>query len=622
MFIFNKNFFLLALLFSASVGASTITDRIKLPSTDDLFADAEASASCIVGTSTSPSNILFQYNSFTSPFIAVNPDDKKNYVIAYNRDALIDTSGTLVTPTIIDNQIAFSKDCGHAWGISNPQPSSCVGGTRGQLVAPLNYPLSFSKNGILYFAGGTRPTDGSLGVTFVSTSKDGGATWLGPVVVPGSQKTSAAVFGDCLDPITCANLNTADCGNNCIANSGLTGSVLADPIHDCTVHVAWNTISKPTLDFGSVWYSRSTDGAKTFSSALQVYDLSTDPTWLSQYSNTNFTAPCFRGQILGATLVSVPSKHKNKQTLLIGFLRIYPKKHTTCDRYIDTIQAPSITFYDHGVIRSCDDGQNWSLSASQVPQYVFAAAHDPRTSGIGGVPLIVSDGSLNTYMAVSPKTNRVYMVWQGGNCALANNCATPADENIAQHYPLIQLSASDDAGETWTTPITVSQTQINCASYPSRENCQSFNPNIIVLENGLVGVIYADFRNNAAAVGSKDPVNADIWLAIFKETKNFNINAGLELVNEVRLTPNSFDASIGFSFPPKAGNSALNGFGSVEGIAAAGCSFLTAWGQTNYSNTTPGTRAGWAPIPQSTFASNSAKADANNRISIQFGRVS
>ena len=47
-------------------------------------------------------------------------------------------------------------------------------------------------------------------------------------------------------------------------------------------------------------------------------------------------------------------------------------------------------------------------------------------------------------MAVSPKTNRVYMIFKAGNTDIST------DPTINQFYPDIEISASYNKGKTWT----------------------------------------------------------------------------------------------------------------------------------------------------------------------------
>ena len=109
---------------------------------------------------------------------------------------------------------------------------------------------------------------------------------------------------------------------------------------------------------------------------------------------------------------------------------------------------------------------------------------------------------------MSPKTGRVYVVYQAGNPALGMG-----SEDIAGHHPLIQANVSDDAGNTWSQPATLSTTPTNIPEYSQ----QAFNANVVVLDNGYLGLIYVDFRNNKSGPNQPNgPVIANIWLDIYK----------------------------------------------------------------------------------------------------------
>lgn len=538
-------------------------------------------------TPTGLGSITWQFNSYISPIIAVNPRDKKNLVTVFARDKFEDSSG-LYFSLEADTLAAVSKDGGETWTVNPVQPVPCLGGTVSQTISKAGFPLSFSKKGTLYFSGtfaDTQPFDGrpttQAGI-FVQKSLDGGITWSDPVIV---DFTNSSAFAR---PINQGGF-VGGSGNL----QGNEHSILfTDPCNDAVVHLIWERILYPSTLYGNIWYSRSTDEANTFSPATVIYELFNDPVWEAEYFNPNFP---LGGQCIGTGIVSVTNgkKRKDPQTLLAGFIRLYPKKNVTV-----YTQEPTNSLFDHGIIFSRDNGVTWTNAAVALPQYTLAFTHNPTTGQPPSFSLTVSDGALNVPMVVSPKTKRVYLLSQNGNSAVNS------DPEVNQFYPLIALYRSADKGKTWSDAATVSRTPLNTNPLFVGAN-QSFNGNIATLPNGLVGIIYNDFRNYNGSVGPSATLATDVWLAIYKEVADINggsTGIGLDFVEELRLTPSSFNALIGF-------NSAINGIGQINGIAARKCKFVTAFGQTVQGS------------KQTQLGIDNAILDPNNRLSIFFEKV-
>ena len=322
--------------------------------------------------------------------------------------------------------------------------------------------------------------------------------------------------------------------------------------------------------------------AKASVRVILVYDMTRDPVWLAKSNPALFP---LGGESFGGTLVSVPncSKHGCKQTLLAGFLRIYPKIGSTT-----YTQSPVDSNFDHAVIFSHDNGKSWSQSAVQVQPYNLGISHSPATTPTIGVPVIVFDGSINNYLTVSPK-NRVYFVYQAANPRPIN-----ADPRLNLYYPVIQLNVSADAGQTWSANAVVSNTPYNPAA---PESNQAFNPNIVVLPNGYVGIIYEDYRNSTPTTFA-----CDVWLDIYQ---------GNSIIQLADLLATDFQAllkkftwldhliqQIGFASPSVAG------VGGATGIAALGTQFFTSFAQTVQGS-----------LPLGTGPLGSA-VDPNNRLSV------
>ena len=131
------------------------------------------------------------------------------------------------------------------------------------------------------------------------------------------------------------------------------------------------------------------------------------------------------------------------------------------------------------VMRSTDHGGSWSapaLIAAELP----VGTRDPST----GTP--VRDGS-DLPSAAIDRSGTVYIVWQDSRFSNGQRDA-------------IVLSSSLDKGTTWSQPVRVNGGPAAAA----------FVPCVAVRDDGLVGVTYYDFRNNAPG---RRAFTADYWLA-------------------------------------------------------------------------------------------------------------
>lgn len=598
----RKNFLTITLLVSSlqfsSVFCGTVSTPIELPTvTDPILANVSNCLTSVYGPLVA--GAIGQFNTYVSPLLAVNPKDPSNILAVMGRDSATNAS-PLYTSLGFDSVLAVSTNCGESWTPSIAQPTQCLGGTLAPEASYLD--IGFSPSGTAYFLGvynQTSPYDinAAQGGIFAQYSKDGGLTWSSPVIL---QTASSAIFS--VPAPNCATAPTP-----CFAENGI-GFLLADPTNCHLVHANWCNLDTTFFEFGGVWYARSTDAGKSFGTPVEIYDLSTDQVFINSCChNPNFNQPYFAGQCYAGSIVSVP--HKKCEVLISGILRQYPRNYnasgdpvtlttTTNPWQTNWTQTPIDTIDDHAVVRSFDKGETWSSEPVLLPQYLLSISHDPRTTGSSII--LVPDNVLGFMLAVSPKTNRVYGVWQGG--VLTNDLNQNA---INSNYPEIQLSVSDDAGASWSHNVRVSKTQdILPQNAPGN---QSFNANIAILPDGYVGIIYTDYRNYVVTTPT-GPVATDVWLAIYKETKSCrggSTGVGLDFVEELRLTTTSFDASIAFASP--VGPASI---GASTGIATKGNKFLTAWGQTNQGSQ-----------PTYVDPATGATIDVNNRENIWFAKA-
>jgi hypothetical protein len=180
------------------------------------------------------------------------------------------------------------------------------------------------------------------------------------------------------------------------------------------------------------------------------------------------------------------------------------------------------------VIRSTNRGISWSAPVFISP-LIAVGASDPTR----GTP--VRDGSILPQMAVGPD-GTLHVVWQ--------------DARFNQHGDAIAYSRSTDGGFTWSAPVRVSASPAVAA----------FTPQIVVRDDGLIGVTYYDFRSDTPAT----PLLTDFWL-----TRSTD---GL-IWTETRVSP-PFDLNLAPNVPGLF-------LGDYTGLATSGSSFIAFYARTN-----------------------------------------
>jgi hypothetical protein len=133
--------------------------------------------------------------------------------------------------------------------------------------------------------------------------------------------------------------------------------------------------------------------------------------------------------------------------------------------------------------RSKDGGKTWGAPVKIAPLGTTLLTN-PDIPNPTSLDQTVRAGDYLPDVAVDKTTGALYMVF-------ANNDGTGFDH--------VMLTKSTDGGKTWTTPRDVTQTPATT---------HSFNGTVEVTGDGIVTVMYYDFRNNTPDTG----LPTDVWL--------------------------------------------------------------------------------------------------------------
>ncbi len=219
---------------------------------------------------------------------------------------------------------------------------------------------------------------------------------------------------------------------------------------------------------GPTWFARTTDGGATWEPARPIFD------------------PGQNDQTIGNQIVVMPDGD------LVNAMTVFRN---------DNGQGRKGGFVS--VLRSTDKGASWS-GEIPVSRLGTVEVSDPET----GVPVRTGDILPEIASDERPGTDNVYLVWQD-----ARFTGFERDQ--------IAFSRSTDGGLTWSEPVRINN---------RRFATQAFTPAIRVDDQGNIGVIYYDFRNND--LGDAE-LETDVWMVRSTD--------GGATWREERVTEESFD---------------------------------------------------------------------------------
>lgn len=390
-------------------------------------------AACTAGNA--PGSVLYP-NAEEEPWLDVNPTDSANLIGVWQQDRWSDGGAHgLVT--------AVSHDGGATWHETFPHFSVCAGGTAangGNYERASDPWVSFGPDGKAYQVSLSFNAQDATNAVLASTSADGGDHWSEPAtLIRDSGARDSSFAGDDKESVT------ADPGVAGYAYAVWDRFVLPSGTSQASIRGAINTRSfrEP------VWFSRTTDGGRTWEPARNIYDRSSQT-----------------GTIGNQIVVA-----KNGD-LLDFFDEFFVNKNS------DGQRGESMS-----LIRSTDKGVTWTKQSTVIAPSREIGAFDPDTGrpirAEGGLPAVAIDRS----------SGALYVVWQDASFSGVDELA---------------FSMSTDGGSTWSMPIKIDQTPRSAT--PGNE--QAFVPSVRVSANGTVAVTYYDFRNNTAAPGAP----TDAWI--------------------------------------------------------------------------------------------------------------
>lgn len=524
-------------------------------------------------------DILYTSNNYYTSRIIVNPLNSNIMHIAIAQNEIFDDSN-VYNPIFASNTFATSRDGGKTWKYGPPiEQIIPLGGSISQLInASLGPGLAYTytKDGVIYAYGNgyfdlhpnpphTVPTTGFL----FTRSYDEGETW---------------------DPVETVLVSDKDWWITGSTNTSVAGLgprefyITPDPAHPHIIHACTSYIEHPLLRRGSgVYYLKSVDGGKTFSPPRKIYDLLEDPVWVKN----NFNPYIINDKNLilpGVALVTGVPIFYDDNTILIPIYRKYPRKSPSVVNYSD---LKTIT-YDQAFVRSEDNGKTWKKVAGATDQFLGRVNNIYDPGWEDAVQQLLVNGKLNrgTFLEgsisaapafqgstpiISPLTGRIYICYQVNTPAFG---MTP----IVLHPTAnsLAVSVSLDKGKTFSHPVQANRTPTDIPMGAQ----QSFSHATVMTKDGHLAIAYYDFRNWTGFPGelkpppfdntdaNMPPLQTDCWLDIYKEVedpKGGSTGIGLDFVEEIRLTPESFNTRLSY----KDQVTILNATATIEGIPVA-----------------------------------------------------
>jgi BNR repeat-like domain len=335
-----------------------------------------------------------------------DPDTEVEFSLAADRARPERLVGAWIQRAARAPAVAYSRDGGATWNVVVPPGlAACTGSDYLRSTDPW---LGVGPDGVAYLV--TLPAMSPA--IQVSRSNDTGATWSFPVFV--ERRTEANRPDD-------------------------KPTLAADPYRAGSVYVSWSRLrveSTPTCPtvFSSVEFSRSRDGARTWSAA-----------------NTIDTPPAGWTDVIAQVLVPSPGQ------LLVVFSR-----RQVADNTGSPLPGGRVEFY---ATRSDDGGDSWSAPVL-IGEGRNLSLADPETS----TP--IRSGLTPVFNAAAGTDGRAYVAWT---------------DVLSEGASQLTIVGTRDGGRSWSPPHRL-----------AKPSDRPMNPDVAVADNGSVALRFYDLREDEA----------------------------------------------------------------------------------------------------------------------------
>jgi hypothetical protein len=382
--------------------------------------DPNLLAACTAGQGPPTAGAEFNYrDAEVEPFVAVNPLDSSNVIGAWQQDRWSDGGAHGLVA-------GFSKDGGHTFAESLLPFDSCSAPgnpTVSEYTRASDPWVSIGPDGTAYAISLSVNFQNNDNAVLAATSTDKGATWGNVNVVRFDAGTSAII------PTLTRFFNDKE-------------SITADPTRNGVAYAVWDRIESPSATFeanfharafhGPTWFSRTTDGGKTWEPARMIFD------------------PGTQNQTIGNIIVVAPNG------VLFDFFDLL-QTHKNAGG----LRGASVA-----VISSSDQGVHWSAPAIVARDASIGVVDpnnvNPRTNA---PPAPLRVGNNVPMVAVDPQTGQLYVTWEDSRFS-------------GGAFDEVVISTSADGGATWTPPKRVNTP----TGHPA------FTPSVAVTNSGARGV--------------------------------------------------------------------------------------------------------------------------------------
>jgi hypothetical protein len=448
----------------------------------------------------------------------------RNIVVTYNDSTGIHVSPNPSGPGLITDRVqisgfATSNDGGKTWSKGFIPPSAGASETFGDPS------VGVDRHGVFYFANLAANALGQ-GTIQVNKSTDGGRTWGPGVIVQqdnGSDKEWLAVGRDPVD-------GSRD-----------------------NVYVTWTSFQSAACELR---FGRSTDGGATFTAkTILVPTANADPTFPQdclQFSNPVVDP------ITGSLYVPF-LRFSNADQDFIQMLISDDAGETFHFATFDVPGAPDAT-----VLPVTQPGELTACGGSNIRLTV----HDAANPGPGrfGFPRYINASRMILQPAVAARNGVVYMAWNNSTSSVFG----------AGTRSNILFVRSDDAGSTWTSPITVNTVSTVDTQHVLPALAIDQDPNDVHItyytqhSNGMLDFDMANSHDG----GDTFPANRTVRVT----STSFNLPpTNVRLSNSPSFAATNYDRQIAVCYA----------LGEYQSVTTANGSVYTGWGDMRNLLTQP-----------------------------------